>query len=495
MKKSLCLILTVVLLLSALCLPAAAFDDVSAGAWYAEAVDYVVSEGLFQGTGANTFTPSGTMTRGMFVTVLGRMAGAPTAFTAAGEITKTYVNLRAEATTDSEKLDVLDKGTAVEVLGMETGWYRVRCEGQTGYVRSDLMGVTIESMTDVPYDKYYAPYVCWARQCGIADSVTDSTFAPDEPITREDICICLTRYCDYYGLVLPKVRENSPFTDETEIGDPDAVHALQQAGIIEGRDTGAFDPGASVQRCEVAALFQRYSQSGAAEPEPEEPSPDTYAGYTLFGNLAPETAPAADSYFDDACFIGHSLVVGMKNYFGLRNADFFAVSGISAKRMLDYDRFVLSETYLDENGETKNKLGPLSDALQERQYGKVYIMLGVNELGPKEDHLSDYYNSMLKLVDLVQTAQPGARIYLISITPIAQKRSEESTYFNRENVVRFNERLQQVSLDKNVYYIDAFSPFADPQGYMPEGSATADGIHLPAAKYADLKNILATHAG
>ena len=493
MKKPLCLILTIALLLPALFVPAAAFDDVRAGAWYAEAVDYVVSAGLFQGTGENTFTPNGTMTRGMFVTVLGRMAGAPTSFTAAGEITKAYVNLRAEATTDSEKLDTLDKGTALEVLGMEKGWYRVRCEGQTGYVRSDLMRATIEGMTDVPYGKYYAPYVCWARQCGIADGTTDITFAPEEPISREDICISLTRYCSYYGLVLPTVRESAAFTDEDEIGDLDAVHALQRAGIIEGRDTGAFDPRASVQRCEVAALFQRYGQCGAAAPEPDDPA-GTYSGYALFGNIAPETAPAADSYFDDACFIGHSLVVGMKNYFALRSADFFAVSGISAKRMLSYDRFVLDETYEDENGETQNRLGTLADALRQKQYGKVYVMLGVNELGPKEDHLSDYYNSMLKLVDLIRTAQPGARIYLISITPITQKRSSESTYFNRENVIRFNDALQQVSLEKDVYYVDVFLPFADAQGYMPSDAATADGIHLPAAKYADLKRILATHA-
>ena len=53
------------------------FTDVTADAWYADAVTYVRDNGLMSGTSDTTFTPGGTMTRGMLVTTLYRMAGSP----------------------------------------------------------------------------------------------------------------------------------------------------------------------------------------------------------------------------------------------------------------------------------------------------------------------------------------------------------------------------------------------------------------------------------
>lgn len=489
MRKKLSFLLAILLMIPGLDIQASAFSDVSPSAWYAGAVDYAVTSGLFQGTGTDTFSPDGTMTRGMFVTVLGRMAGVPTSRTAAGRITKNYVNMRSAPSTDSEKLALLDKDTAVEVLSYTQGWYKIRWEGKTGYVRGDLMSAAIEGLTDVSYSAYYAPYVSWAFQCGIASGTTSTAFSPDAPISREDICVYLTRYCSYYGLTLPKVNAPVTFTDAAQIRNPDAVQALQIAGIIEGRDDGRFDPEASVKRCEVAALFQRYQAAGVSALSPT-PAVSGYDGYKLFGNIPPTTSKAADSYFDDACFIGHSLVVGMKNYFSLPNADFYAVSGISASRMLTYDRFQLEAT----DGNLQHELGTIADVLQEKSYGKIYIMLGVNELGPEEDHLNIYYSSMLQLVDIVKAAQPQADIYLISITPVSEDRSMDSANFNRENILRFNDKLQQVSLDKKVYYLDAFGAFANAEGYMPDNCVTADGIHLLASEYTQLKDLLLTHA-
>lgn len=494
MKKVLTLLLTITLLLPVFGLSAAAFSDVKSDAWYSDAVEYVVSNNLYQGTSADTFSPNATMTRGMFVTVLGRMANITKDFTAAGTITKADVNMRSMPTTDSDKMATLNGGTTVEVLSISDDWYKVRYDGNTGYIRSDLMSATVEGLTDVPYSMYYAQYIIWAYQCGIATGTTDSTFSPDKAITREDICVYLTKYCSYYGLELPIVKDRGSFSDQDQINDLEAVYALQQAGIIEGRDDGRFDPTASVTRCEVAALFQRYSSADITSNALNPIGQDNYTGYNLFGNITPVTTLGNDSYFDDACFIGHSLVVGMKNYFHLPNADFYAVSGISAKKMLTYDRFQLEETYEDDEGKTVNKLGGVSDILSEKDYGKIYIMLGVNELGPETDHLNMYYNSMQKLVDIVKGAQPDAIIYLISITPIGQERSEGSANFNRENAIKFNDALQNVSLEKNVYYIDAFSAYCDSRGYMPADCATGDGIHILSGKYSVLKELLLSHA-
>ena len=492
MKKTLCIFLIILLFVSSLSINVFAFSDVTAGAWYAEAVEYVVSNGLFQGTSDSSFSPDDTMTRGMFCTVLGRMAKISTEFTTEGIITKSYVNLRSKPTTDSEKLSTLDNGETVEVLSMSDEWYKVRYDGITGYIRSDLMCASVEGFSDVPYNKYYSPYISWAYKNGIADSATSTRFSPDAPITREDICVFLTQYCSQYGLNLPSYVSKAAFADEAQIDNTTAVYALQQAGIINGRDSGCFDPTASVKRSEVAALFQRYADAAiaAVSNDPD----DDYVGYQIFAKTPPLTSTASVSYFDDACFIGHSLVVGMKNYFNLTNADYYAVSGISASALLTYNRFELEETYEDDEGNTVNELGTIENVLNENSYGKIYIMLGVNELGPLNDHLSAYYKSMSKLVDIVKASQPDATVYLISITPIGKAKSDESDNFNRTNVLKFNDALQQVSTEKDVYYLDAFGAYCSGSGYMPDEMAASDGIHMLGNYYCILKELIMNHA-
>ncbi|MGE4354002.1 MAG: S-layer homology domain-containing protein [Oscillospiraceae bacterium] len=492
MKKLMFLFLVMLLMISGFSISVFAFSDVSSDAWYAEAVDYVVNNNLFQGTGDATFSPDGTMTRGMFCTVLGRMANVSTEFTTDGVITKTYVNMRSKPTTESDKLEMLDKGATVEVLGISDDWYKVRYDGMTGYIRNDLMSATVEGLADVPYNKYYSPYIDWAYKNGIASGTTGTTFSPNDPITREDICVYLAQYCSYFDLELPANVRKTAFSDEDLISDTNAVYTLQQAGIITGRDDGCFDPDACVKRAEVAALFQRYGSTDitSADTDPD----DDYEGYQVFAKVPPLSDAVSTSYFDDACFIGHSLVVGMKNYFNLPNADFYAVSGISASSLLTYDRFPLEETYEDEDGNTVNELGTIADVLEEKSYAKIYVMLGVNELGPLDEHLDSYYNSMSQLVEMVKKGQPDATVYLISITPIGKTRSDNSENFNRTNVLKFNDTLQQVSVEQDVYYLDAFGAYCNASGYMPDEYATSDGIHILGSNYCILKNLIMTHA-
>jgi hypothetical protein len=103
---------------------------------------YTVSMGLFYGTSANTFSPQATMTRAMFVTVLGRHAGAHGEGSGAGTVAASGVNLRSGPGTDTKILCVLDKNTALPVLGISGDWYQVRYGAYTGYIRRDLMRAT-----------------------------------------------------------------------------------------------------------------------------------------------------------------------------------------------------------------------------------------------------------------------------------------------------------------------------------------------------------------
>ena len=491
LKKTSAAVLLICLLL-ACASPAAAvgaFTDVEPNSWYTEAVSYVVAHGYFNGVSETSFAPRVPMTRGMFITVLGRIGNVPQDAPAYGYIHRDSVNLREEPNTSAKLLATLPRGTELRVLGESGDWYRVQAGTQTGYIRGDLMKLTGGPFTDVPADKYYAPYIQWAAGQGIAWGLTPTIFAPDDPITREDLCTALYNFSVQYGVSFCGTVETSVFADDAQISSyaRTAVYTMQAIGVIEGRENNLFAPKAGAQRAEVAAILKRYADAIGQDNIPD--------ASVRFGEPVPESAAVPDSYFDDACFIGHSMVVGMSNYFRLPNADFFAVNGVSASWLLSNPYFTLEQTETDENGKTKPVVGTLAQALEENagKYGKVYIMLGTNELGGEESHLRQYAGSMEKIVDLVRETQPQAKVYLLSILPVSEKRSEKDAHFNRENVLAFNARLRQLSADKQVYFVDTFSVLADAEGYLPEGSCLSDGIHILAPQYAMLKAYLKSH--
>ncbi len=515
-------IFKIMLLISLLCtlsISALAFSDVTEADWFSADVDYVINEGLFNGTGEDIFSPYETMTRGMFITVLGRMADVSSEVSFDGVVTKSDVNVRSEPNTDSPVVDVLDTGYTLKIIGISGDWYNVKFGNYTGYIRNDLMEMSDKLFSDVDYTAYYAPYILWANKYGIATGTSETTFSPDLPVTREAICILLSRYSTYASVDVPVVNEKATFADDASISDTDAVYALQQAGVINGRSDGSFSPKDSATRAEVATIFHRFGTMKHPEPEPEpplvveptapvepevptptvteQPSPDIddYTGYELYASTPPQVLSVGTDYFNDACFIGHSLVVGMKNYFSLPNADYHAVSGISARTLLTYDRFPLEATTTDDEGNELATIGTISDVLSEQNYGKIYIMLGINEIGPQEDHANMYYTAMASLVDIVRQTQPNAKVYLIGITPVTQELSQTSVNITRDNILVFNNKLQAVAVDKGVYYIDAFGLFADSMGHMPTSGATSDGFHLAVGQYEVLKNYIMTHVG
>ena len=179
--------------------PAPAFTDIT-GHWAADNILFVASRGLLSGTSDTTFSPGTGMTRGMFVTALGRLAG---------------IN------PDSYK----------------TGKF-----------------------TDVKADAYYAPYVNWAAQTGIVEGVTAITFAPDTNINREQMAVIMANYAKKLGYDLPRTIKAVTFADNANISSwaKDAVRAMQQAGILAGKNGNKFDPKGTATRAEVATVLRRF---------------------------------------------------------------------------------------------------------------------------------------------------------------------------------------------------------------------------------------------
>ena len=179
--------------------PTAKFTDISTH-WAKESVDYVVGRGLLSGTSDTAFSPNSSMTRGMLVTALGRLAGVDT---------KAY---------------------------------------------------TGNSFTDVNADSAYRPYIEWAYSKGIIQGIGGSQFAPDRAITREEIAVIFTNYAKATGYTLPITREATTYADASSIGSAykDAVKAMQQAGIMMGGSDNKFNPKGNATRAEVSSMLNRY---------------------------------------------------------------------------------------------------------------------------------------------------------------------------------------------------------------------------------------------
>lgn len=498
-----CLLVTAIVLSVACAAPThAAYSDVESGAWYSDAVNFVTGKGLFTGVSDGKFAPGTEMTRGMFVTVLGRYAGVTPSSTGVGIISKADVNVRTQPNTSSQIVTVLDKGTRISVTGQSGDWYKVSINGKTGYVRNDLMDAYSSDFTDVSYSSYYGGFVRWAYTAGVVKGTSSSTFTPGAGVDREQLCLLLRNYLKYKGLELQQTSGSGTFTDQAQISSwaLESVNYMKSAGIISGRADGSFAPKSIASRAEVAVVMMRFDKAlsnafASATPEPSPvPTDEPYDGYTPFGNVVSKSDSVNMSYFNDALFIGHSIIYGMSQNASklIPSAGFFAYNGATVSGILNAQELAYTGVVRRPDGslaaESFEK-GSLDDALSGYSYSKVYVMLGINEIGGSS---KTFCNNLSTLLDKLRTQLNNPKIYIISITPISKEYIENGEDFTRANILNFNNALMQLSLTKNVYYLDMFSSFCDANGYIQE-SLTADGVHLNSAGYRVLLDYLRTH--
>ena len=178
--------------------PSARFTDVDVSLWYHEGVDFVVANEFMKGMSDTLFQPNGTLTRGQLVTILHRMAGTP------------------EAKAESP-------------------------------------------FTDVVSSQYFFDAVAWAYEAKIAQGISDTTFAPNAPVTREQLVTFLYRYAQY--------QEADVSAQSSLTGYPDAAGLSSYAQIpmawaveqklVWGID-GKLNPKGTATRAQIATIIQRY---------------------------------------------------------------------------------------------------------------------------------------------------------------------------------------------------------------------------------------------
>ena len=181
-------------------------------------------------------------------------------------------------------------------------------------------------------------------------------------------------------------------------------------------------------------------------------------------------AEAAEGYFSDALFIGDSRTVGMAKYAKYEpfdSADFFATVGLATYKVADAE---------NEVGDKKDL--SFAQLLSSRQYGKVYIMLGINELGSEVEKIITHYQ---ELIGTIRAAQPNAIIYIEANLHVAQSRSETDEIINNPNINNLNFALSQLADGQTIFYLNVNPLFDDENGALGE-EYTHDGTH-PLAKY------------
>ena len=186
----------------------------------------------------------------------------------------------------------------------------------------------------------------------------------------------------------------------------------------------------------------------------------TFAG----GTTAIGSGQVADSYFDDAAFIGDSRTQGLQLYTGLPNATFYATQGLMV------DTFI-SKKFVKAGG---GKI-TIPDAMKNQTFKKVYIMLGVNELGWAYEKV--FIQKYGEVVDKVKELQPDAKIYVQSILPVTKAKSDGDAIYNNTKISRYNELIEQMCREKGVTYLHVADAVGLDNGALPAGSAT-DGVHL-----------------
>lgn len=175
------------------------------------------------------------------------------------------------------------------------------------------------------------------------------------------------------------------------------------------------------------------------------------------------------TYFDDALFIGDSHTDGFKDYAGLSNASYLCHNGLTV--------WSAAEKAVFETATGGRQT--LAEALGNRQYGKIYLMLGINELGTgtAETWAAQY----AVLLDEVRALQPDAIIFLQAIFHTTQEKSD-ATFFKNETIDARNAELQKLADGSSVFYIDCNPVFDDENGVL-RADYSGDGVHVKAAYY------------
>lgn len=213
----------------------------------------------------------------------------------------------------------------------------------------------------------------------------------------------------------------------------------------------------------VSAVSETASEPEAVSSEEAASSAAQDSAADSMSSAVSEAPPAEPGDYSDAAFIGDSRTEALKTYGLLNGATYYTYKGLKVDT-------VFTEPYIDEGGTKMTVM----DAIARHQYKRVYIMLGVNELGwVSTDIFIDDYG---KIIDELKKSQPDAAIYVQSILPVSAKKSEQDSIYNNPRINEFNALIEQMAKDKGATYLRVNEALMDESGSLPADAST-DGVH------------------
>ncbi|MBR3424061.1 MAG: S-layer homology domain-containing protein, partial [Clostridia bacterium] len=245
MKKLLSLIIAALIISTAVAaaIPsyaASGFSDVDDGRWSAPSIKYAVRRGYMKGVGGGRFDPAGALTRAMVAVVLWRREGSPAP------------------------------------------------DAPSGF-------------EDVPEHEWYTDAVAWAKKSGVVKGLTETTFGPNEYITRDQLATMLFRFSSTAPVSVPERADLSSFADggKVSVWADEAMRWAVEAGIINGTDGGRLEPGGNATREQFAAIIERYDNTfKLAYNEPVLRSQYTEPEYPLVEDADFYVSPTGDDTAD-----------------------------------------------------------------------------------------------------------------------------------------------------------------------------------------------------
>ena len=190
-----------------------------------------------------------------------------------------------------------------------------------------------------------------------------------------------------------------------------------------------------------------------------------------------------DSYFDDAVFIGDSRTVGMYEYGGLEETStFYASTGLTIYKMFD-------SAIVSVPGQKKKIT--VEEALSEKQFARIYLMIGINEMGTGT--VESFMKAYSEAVQHLRELQPDAVIYLQAIMKVTTERSEQGDYINNEGIEARNAEIAKLADNQKIFFLDVNPEICDETGGMV-ASYTYDGVHLKAQYIPIWLDYLKAHA-
>lgn len=187
-----------------------------------------------------------------------------------------------------------------------------------------------------------------------------------------------------------------------------------------------------------------------------------------FSQPVPQGEAVDNSYFDDAAFVGDSRTDGFMLYSGIGTGKNLTSNGLSIFKLAEKKALTIG-----------GKKYTLLEALGLESYGKVYLSLGVNELGYYNDQ--KFYTSYCAAIDAIRAVQPNAVIYIQGLIPLNEEQIEAANgnkyKLSNDHLRVYNDLMRKAAEEKQVAYLDLYAEFADENGALPEG-VSRDGVHL-----------------